>query len=115
MSQTFPESELQAQRDKFYATVADNQKPSETHRFTDPFMKDQQGNHFLNEWTASRFNSAPGATHADDPNRFKVTADYYNEQSMKYYDKVQADLEKLQGSSLDAIRDLITQAYKKIK
>lgn len=109
-----PPDQVAQEREKFYASVPENQRPTENGRYRDPFMKDANGDYYFNEWTAGQYNTAPGATHTEDVNNFKVVPQFYNDLSMNYYDEITKDLKQLQGKGLKNIRKMINKAYGKL-
>lgn len=109
-----PPDRVATEREKFYASVPEDQRPSAEGAYRDPFMKDQNGDYYFNEWTAGAYNRAPGATHAEDPDNFKVVPTFYNDLSKDYYDQITADLKDLQGKGFKNIRRMINKAYGKL-
>lgn len=109
-----PPDQVAQEREKFYASVPKNQRPTEDGRYRDPFMKDADGNAYFNEWTAGHYNTEPGARHAEDPNNFKVVPQFYDKLSRKYYKTITKDLKKLQRGGFDNVKKMIAQAYGKL-
>lgn len=109
-----PPDQVAAEREKFYASVPENQRPTKDGAYRDPFMMDKDGNYYFNEITAGHYNRAPGGRHAEDPENFKVVPQFYNDLSMNYYDEITKDLKQLQNSGFKNIRRMINKAYGKL-
>jgi len=114
MSNIIPPDQVATEREKFYASVPENQRPSEDGAYADPFVKDSNGDTYVNEWIAGRYNRAPGGQHTEAYDRYKEVPTFYNEQSKDYYDDITKDLKKLQGKGFMNIKKMIQKAYGKL-